>query len=263
MTDLETRSSEAGPHAELWDEVHAWLEQHWDPDLSVDDLDLVVEHLRLLATLLRPRRRLVPGLALDVDVHAARGVPQLCPMRRFEVAQLEAEEAFVEVGDWPGVGAVDRDADPSNGGGAHVGSLLEAETENRRYEAAAALTSARGSLWPWRPPSPPRSKPAARKRRGSHGTVTASACASCSTPPATRSASSSAASRRQHSQRLLPVCGMWRPHELDEGARPGLEGYPDRPVEITSGRSSNARSAHRTMWAQNAGWQGTQAIMSR
>jgi alkylation response protein AidB-like acyl-CoA dehydrogenase len=29
--------SDARPHAELWDEVQAWLAAHWDPDLAVDD----------------------------------------------------------------------------------------------------------------------------------------------------------------------------------------------------------------------------------
>ena len=32
--DGETR--EARPHAELWAEVHHWLDEHWDPDLTVD-----------------------------------------------------------------------------------------------------------------------------------------------------------------------------------------------------------------------------------
>ena len=71
------------------------------------DLDLEVEHLRLLAGPLRPRRRLVPVLALDVEVYAPRGVPQLCPARWFEVAYLEPEEAFVEASYWSGVRAVD------------------------------------------------------------------------------------------------------------------------------------------------------------
>ena len=53
----------------------AGVERGGDSRLEVIDLDLEVEHLRLLAGPLRPSRPLVPCLALDVDVHAARGVP--------------------------------------------------------------------------------------------------------------------------------------------------------------------------------------------
>jgi alkylation response protein AidB-like acyl-CoA dehydrogenase len=37
VTSAEARSSEGRSHGELWDEVHAWLDGHWDPDLSVDE----------------------------------------------------------------------------------------------------------------------------------------------------------------------------------------------------------------------------------
>jgi hypothetical protein len=50
-------------------------ERGGDGGLEVVDLDLEVEHLRLLVRPLRPGRRLVPRLALDVEVHAAREVP--------------------------------------------------------------------------------------------------------------------------------------------------------------------------------------------
>jgi len=66
MTDLETRSSEAGPHAELWDEVHAWLELHWDPDLSVD------EWWRLVAA----ARWTAPHFSIE---HGGRGLPRRAP----------------------------------------------------------------------------------------------------------------------------------------------------------------------------------------
>lgn len=35
MTDA--RATGSGAHAELWDEVNQWLEEHWNPDLSVDE----------------------------------------------------------------------------------------------------------------------------------------------------------------------------------------------------------------------------------
>ena len=87
----------------------------WRQRPQVVDLDLEVQHLRLLAGPFRPGRRLIPGLALDVEVHASRRVPQLCPVRRIEVAYLEPEQALVEAGDGSRVGAVDGDADPSDG----------------------------------------------------------------------------------------------------------------------------------------------------
>ena len=95
----------------------------WRQRPQVVDLDLEVQHLRLLAGPFRPGRRLVPGLALDVEVHPACRVPQLCPVRRIEVAYLEPEQALVEAGDGSRVGAVDGDADPSDGGRAHVDGL--------------------------------------------------------------------------------------------------------------------------------------------
>jgi hypothetical protein len=54
-------------------------------------------------------------------VDAARWIPELCTIRRLEVAHLEAEEGLVEAGDRTRVGTVDGDADPSNGVRAHTG----------------------------------------------------------------------------------------------------------------------------------------------
>ena len=49
------------------------LERRVDGCLEVLDLNLEVKHLRLFARPLRPRGRLVPCLALDVEVDATRG----------------------------------------------------------------------------------------------------------------------------------------------------------------------------------------------
>jgi len=87
--------------------------------IEVVHLDLEMHHLRLLAGPLGPRRRLVPGLALDVEVDTAYGIPELRPIRRVELAHLESEELLVEASDRPSVGAVDRDPDPAGGGHAH------------------------------------------------------------------------------------------------------------------------------------------------
>src|SRR6476660_7482199 len=53
--------------------------------VEIIDLNFEMNHLRLLAGSLGPARRLVPRLALDVDVHTTRRVPQLGPMRWIEV----------------------------------------------------------------------------------------------------------------------------------------------------------------------------------
>jgi alkylation response protein AidB-like acyl-CoA dehydrogenase len=37
MSDVAARSAETRPNADLWDEVRGWLDEHWDPDLSVDE----------------------------------------------------------------------------------------------------------------------------------------------------------------------------------------------------------------------------------
>ena len=124
----------------------ASLECGGDSDVEVVDLNLEVEHLRLLTPPLRPRRRLVPPLALDVDVHTACGIPELRPMRRIEIADLEPQEAFVEAGDRPRVGAVDGDADPSNG---RRPAHITQSARNRPHEPAIAgsVGFARWPVW--------------------------------------------------------------------------------------------------------------------
>src|SRR5207247_9609326 len=91
--------------------------------LEVVAPDLEVHHLRLLAGLLRPRRRLVPGRTLNVEMHAACWIPQLGPVRRCEVTHLEPEKSFVESCDRSDIGTVDGDAHPSTNGSAHLTSL--------------------------------------------------------------------------------------------------------------------------------------------
>jgi hypothetical protein len=54
-------------------DISASFERCRDGSLDVIDLDLEVEHLCLIAGLSRPRRRFIPAVALNVEVHAAQG----------------------------------------------------------------------------------------------------------------------------------------------------------------------------------------------
>lgn len=92
----------------------AGSESGGDRYLEVVDFDLEVEHLLLLIRAFWPSRRLIPGnVALDVEVHAAGGVPQLGPRWRSVVAHLEPKQSLVEVGDRLGVDAVNGEGPPT------------------------------------------------------------------------------------------------------------------------------------------------------
>ena len=77
VSTTEERPAVARPHAELWDEVHAWLDEHWDPDLTVDEWWQIVADAGWTA----------PHFAVE---HGGRGLP-----RR---AQAVVRSAFVAHG---------------------------------------------------------------------------------------------------------------------------------------------------------------------
>ena len=77
-------------------------------DVEVVDLHLEMHHLRQFARLLRPRRRLVPRVSLDVDVYASVGVEQLRPPSAgAKITDLEAKESLIEARHRSGPFAVD------------------------------------------------------------------------------------------------------------------------------------------------------------